>query len=711
MKRRVALVVIGFVWGALVGLPMLAGADAAHQPGPPIAKIIPHPLEKHDHVRIDNYYWLRERENPGVITYLEAENAYTEQALAHTQERQEVLFEDMKGRIKQDDASVPYFRNDFYYYTRYEEGQEYKLYCRKHGALEAPEEIMLDANAEAVEHEYYAIWGWDVSPRNDILAWAADTSGRKFFTIRFKNLATGELLADVIPNVTSDIVWAADNRTLFYARHDPETLRSYQIYRHVLGTDTSSDVFVYEEADETFDCYVWATKSRKYLMIGSFQTLTTECRYLDAANPAGAFLVIQPRERGHEYSVDHRGDKFYVRTNWNAQNFRLMETSVQRATKEHWREIIPHRDDVLLEDFEVFEEHLLAEERRGGLTQLHIISWRDGSEHYLDFGEAVYLAYELDNHEIDSPILRYRYMSMTTPRSTYDYDMNVRTKTLLKQDEVLGGFDPADYRTERLHATARDGVRVPISIVYHKNLQKDGRNPLLLYGYGAYGASEDATFSSSRLSLLDRGFAYAIAHVRGGEELGRQWYEDGKLLKKMNTFNDFIDCAEFLIAEGYTESERLFALGSSAGGLLMGAIANLRPHLFKGIIADVAWVDVITTMLDPDIPLTTSEYDEWGDANIKEYYDYMLSYSPYDNVRAQSYPHMLVTTGLHDSQVQYWEPAKWVAKLRVTKTDDHLLLLKTNMSTGHFGASGRFEYYREIALWYAFLLDLAGVAP
>jgi oligopeptidase B len=675
-----------------------------------MAKIVPHKLEKHGDVRTDNYYWLKERENPEVVAYLTAENDYLEGVMKHTEGLQDVLFEEIKGRMKKDDASVPFFHDGYFYYYRYEGDKEYALYARKKGSLEAPEESMLDANELAEGHEFFSMGGFSVSSGRDIIAFGVDTVGRRFYTVRFKNLTTGEMYEDVLPDVTGNVAWANDNKTLFYTKQDPETLRSDRVFRHVMGTDPAKDVLVYEEKDETFGCFVYKTKSKKYIMIASYHTLSTEYRYLNAEKPSGDFTVILPREENHEYSVAHYQDKFYIRTNWKAQNFRLMETPVTATGKDNWQEVIPHRADVFLDDYDIFKDFLVLTEREGGLNHIRIIPWEGGEEHYLDFGEPAYLAYTRTNLEFDTGLLRYGYTSMTTPRSTYDYDMVSKERTLLKQDEVVGGFEPSDYRTERLHAVARDGTKVPISIVFPKDLKKDGSAPLLLYAYGSYGASMDATFSSARLSLLERGFAYAIAHVRGGQELGRQWYEDGKLFNKKNTFTDFIDCAKFLVEEGYTSKDRLFAMGGSAGGLLMGAIFNMAPELFKGVIADVPWVDIITTMLDPSIPLTTSEYDEWGDPNEKKYYDYMLSYSPYDNVVAKDYPNLLVTTGLHDSQVQYFEPAKWVAKLRALKTDDNVLLLKTNMEAGHGGPSGRFKRHQETALSYAFMLDLVGIS-
>ncbi len=676
---------------------------------PPKAELKPTKLEKHGDVRVDNYYWLKERENPKVVDYLKAENEYTEAVMAHTKTLQDSLFEEIKGRIKQDDASVPYKLDDYYYYTRFEEGGEYPIYCRKKGSLEAAEEIMLDVNVMAKGHDFFAVRGNIVSREQNLLAFAADTVGRRIYTIQFKNLNTGEMLPDEIPAVTGNMAWANDNKTLFYAKQDPTTLRSFQIYRHTLGTAPSQDKLVYEEKDETFSCYVWRTKSKRYIMIGSVQTLSSEHRYLDADNPTGEFKVLLPREKDHEYDVDHFRDHFYIRTNFHAKNFRLMKTPAVKTGKENWQEVIPHRDEVFLSSFEIFKDHLVLSERENGLTQLRIVAWNGKDDHYLDFGEPAYFAYISTNPDFNTTTLRYGYTSMTTPNSVYDYDMTKRQKKLLKQDEVLRGFRSDHYTTERLYATARDGAKIPISIVYRRGIKKDGDNPLLLYGYGSYGASRDATFSAARLSLLDRGFVYAIAHIRGGQELGRQWYEDGKLLKKKNTFTDFIDCGKYLVQEKYTNPNKLFCQGGSAGGLLIGAVVNMAPDLFHGAIAAVPFVDVVTTMLDESIPLTTGEYDEWGNPNEKEYYDYILSYSPYDNVEAKAYPHLLVTTGLHDSQVQYWEPAKWVAKLRTLKTDNHRLLLKTNMEAGHGGASGRYQRYRETALEYAFLLDLAGI--
>jgi oligopeptidase B len=683
---------------------------AVTAPRPPVAEKIPSELSKHGHIRVDDYYWLKERDNPRVLAYLEAENRYTREVMAPNQPLVDLLFEEIKGRIKQTDMSVPFKRDNYYYYTRFQEGQQYPLYCRKRGSLVGAEEIFIDAPALAAGQPFFAVQGYEVSSGEDILAYAVDTVGRRIATIHFKNLTTGQMMGDVIPEVTGNMAWANDNRTLLYAKQDPVTLRSARIYRHELGRPASEDQLVYEEKDDTFSCEVLKTKSKKYLLIASEHTLSSEVRYLPADDPASALTVFLPRERDHEYSIDHFGDSFFIRTNRDgARNFKLMKTRVGQLQPGAWQEVIAPRSDIFLADFGLFRDHLVVAERRQGLLHLRILPWDGSPGHELDFGEPAYLAMMRNNFELDTATLRYMYTSLTTPESVYDYDMVTRTKTLLKREEVLGGYDPVQYETQRLYASAPDGVQVPISIVYRRGLQRDGSHPLLLAGYGSYGSSSDPSFNSSLLSLLERGFVFAIAHVRGGQELGRSWYEDGKLLKKKNTFTDFIACAEFLVREGYTRPDRLYAIGGSAGGLLMGSVANMRPDLFNGIVARVPFVDVVTTMLEPDIPLTTSEYDEWGDPNKKEYYDYMISYSPYDNVEPQAYPHMLVTTGLHDSQVQYWEPAKWVAKLRELKKDNHLLLLETNMEAGHGGASGRYKRYRETAFIYAFLIDLAGV--
>jgi len=677
-------------------------------PVAPAAKQIEKGLTIHGHTRIDEYYWLRERENPEVIAYLTAENEYKDAVMKHTEAFQERLFTEMVGRIPRVDASVPYKEQGYWYYIRYEEGKEYPVYCRKKETLDSPEEVMLNVNEMAEGFDFYRVTGFAVSPNNNILAYGVDTVSRRKYTIHFKDLRTGMLLEDEIPVTTGRAVWANDNMTVFYTLKD-ETLRPYKIASHQLGKDNSSDREIFHEADPTFNTYVFKSKSRRYIFINSESTLSSEFRFLDADLPDGEFEMLHAREKNLECKIEHFKDEFFIVTNYMAKNFRLMKTPVSDTSKENWIEVIPHREDVFLQGIEIFDRFIVVSERRNGLTELRVISWEDWSEHDIDFGEETYAAYIGKNPEFDTDVLRFNYSSLTTPYSTFDYHMVTRAKTLLKREKVLGDFDPSDYQAERLHAVARDGVKIPISLVYRKGISRDRSNPLLLYGYGSYGASMNASFRSYRLSLLDRGFIYAIAHIRGGQEMGRYWYEDGKLLKKKNTFTDFIDCAEYLCLENYTSPEKLFAMGESAGGLLMGAVINMRPDLFKGVVAAVPWVDVVTTMLDESIPLTTAEYDEWGNPNKREYYDYMLSYSPYDNVRAMDYPAMLVTTGLHDSQVQYWEPAKWVARIRAMKTDDNILLLHTNMGAGHGGVSGRFRRYRETALEYAFILDQIGI--
>ena len=698
---------------AVTGL-ILLGAGA---PEPPVATPHAHEFHEFDQLRVDPYYWLRERENPEVLSYLQAENDYLDAVMASAQPLQEELFAEIVGRIKKDDASVPYLARGYYYYSRYVPEGEYPLYCRKQGSVEAPEEILLDSNALAAGHNYFATRGRAVSAHNDVIAVAVDTVGRRKYTIRFKNLSSGEFYPEAIPEVTGNMAWAEDNRTLFYTRQDPQTLRSYQIYRHVLGSDPDADELVFQEDDETFSCHVTKTRSRRYLLIVSDQTTMREYRYLAADTPAGHFQIFQPRTPDLEYFVDHIGDRFLVRTNLEAKNFKLMETPLTATGKENWRDLVPHREEVLLEDVDLFRDYMVLSERSGGLVRLRVVpwsgeswaseSWADAGGHEIDFGEPTYSVRTTDNHEINSDVLRYRYSSLTTPGSTYAYDLKSREKTLLKRDEVVGDFSPENYVTESRHATAADGVLVPISLVYRRDLDREDGAPCLLYGYGSYGYSAGAYFRAPVLSLLDRGFVFAVAHVRGGEEMGRWWYEDGKLLNKKNTFTDFIACGRYLTEAGYADPQRLYALGGSAGGLLVGAVINMAPELWHGAIAQVPFVDVVTTMLDDDIPLTTSEYDEWGDPHDRTYYDYMLSYSPYDNVVAQDYPHLLVTTGLHDSQVQYFEPAKWVAKLRVVKTGDQLLIMHTNMEAGHGGASGRFKRHHETARAYAFVLRLA----
>lgn len=675
---------------------------------PPVAKIVPKILEKHGDKRIDNYYWLNERENPEVIDYLNKENEYYQKSTAHTKQLQDELFLEMKGRIKEDDSSVPYLYNGYYYITRFEKGKDYPIYSRKKGSLDAKEEIMFDCNEMAKGHAYFNLSGLNVSEDNKWVAFGVDLVSRRQYTIQIKNLETGEILPVKLENTTGGSTWAGDNKTLFYTRKDAQTLRSDKIYKHTLGTDASADTMVFQEKDDTFNTFVYKEKSKKYLVIGSSSTLTSEYQILDAKNPNGEFKVFQKRTRGLEYSISHYGDSFYIVTNKDkATNFKLMKTPETATSAENWKDLIGHRKDVLLEGIEIFKDYLVVEERSNGLNKIQIRPWNGKGEYYLPFNIETYTAYTTTNVDFDTEILRYGYQSMATPSSVIDFNMRTQEKKVLKEQEVLGGkFDKNNYIEERVWATATDGTKVPISMVYRKGIKKDGKNPLLLYAYGSYGATMDPYFSSTRLSLLDRGFIYAIAHIRGGEDLGREWYENGKLLKKINTFTDFIDCSKFVIAEKYTSAAHLYAEGGSAGGLLMGAIVNMAPELYNGVIAQVPFVDVITTMLDDTIPLTTGEYDEWGNPNEKVYYDYMLSYSPYDQVKAQAYPNMYVSTGLHDSQVQYWEPAKWVAKLRVMKTNDKQLFLDTNMDAGHGGASGRFEALKELAKEFAFLLDL-----
>ncbi|SHL86958.1 S9 family peptidase [Flavobacterium saccharophilum] len=674
----------------------------------PQAKVIPKNLKKHKETRIDNYFWLNDRENSEVIDYLNQENVYYQNMTSHTKELQESLYEEMKGRIKEDDASVPYFYNGYYYITRFETGQDYPIFSRKKGSLSAEEEIMFNCNEMAKGHAYFKLGGLSISPDNKFASFGLDLVGRRIYTIQIKNLETNEILADKIENATGGSVWANDNKTIFYVKQDEVTLRSDKVFKHKINSDSATDVLVFNETDDTFNVSISKEKSRKYIVIGSGSTLTTEYRILNSDNPDGEFEVFQPRVRGLEYSISHYEDSFYILTNKDkATNFKLMKTPENKTAKKYWVDLIPHREDVLLEDIEIFKNYLVVEERSNGLNHIRIMPWNDELDYYLPFGSETYNAYTTTNIDFDTDVLRYSYQSLATPSSVIDFNMKTKTKEILKEQQVLGGkFDKENYIEERVWATARDGVKVPISMIYRKGLVKNGKNPLLLYAYGSYGITMDTYFSSTRLSLLDRGFVYAIAHIRGGEDLGRQWYEDGKLLKKKNTFTDFIDCSKFVINEKFTSAEHLYAEGGSAGGLLMGVIVNEAPELYNGVIAQVPFVDVITTMLDDSIPLTTGEYDEWGNPNNKKYYDYMLSYSPYDNVKAQKYPNMYVSTGLHDSQVQYWEPAKWVAKLRTMKTNDNFLFLDTNMDAGHGGASGRFEALKDLAKEFSFLLDL-----
>lgn len=674
----------------------------------PRAKKIYKILEKHGDQRIDSYYWLNDREDQEVLDYLTAENQYTDAVMKDTEKLQKDLFEEIKARIKEDDESVPFKFNGYWYITRYEIGKEYPIYTRKKGELTSAEEVMFNVNEMAKGFSYYQVNGLNVSENNELVAFGQDTLSRRIYTIQVKNLKTGELLNDKLENTTGGSVWAADNQTLFYTRKD-ETLRAYQIWKHKLGTPQSEDILVFEEKDDTFDAFVYKTKSRKYIIIGSSSTLSDEYRFIQAQEPNADFKILQKRERNLEYSIEHYGDDFYILTNKDgATNFKLMKTPVGKTNQENWVDVIPHREEVFLENFEIFKDYLVMDERFNGLTQIKIKPW-NGKSYLLPFPEEVYTAYIAQNLDFDTDVLRYGYTSLTTPNSIIDFNMTDKTFDIKKEQPVLGGFNKDHYVSQRIWVMSRDSVKIPISLVYHKDTKLQADTPLLLYAYGSYGASMDVYFSTARLSLLDRGFVYAIAHIRGGQELGRNWYEDGKLLKKKNTFNDFVDVSKYLIDFSFTSPEHLYAMGGSAGGLLMGAIINQAPHLYKGVIAQVPFVDVVTTMLDDSIPLTTGEYDEWGNPNEKEYYDYIKSYSPYDNIEKKDYPNLLVTTGLHDSQVQYWEPAKWVAKLRELKTDENILLLKTDMTTGHGGASGRFEALKEVAFEYAFILKLEGI--
>ncbi len=676
---------------------------------PPVAEKKPYTMVMFGDTRIDPYYWLNQRDSQKVLDYLNAENAYTTSVMKSTEALQEKLFQEMKGRIKEEDVSVPYLDNGYYYYSRYEQNKEYPIYCRKKGTLDAPEELLLDVNMIAEGHDYCQVTGLEISPDNKLLAYGLDTVSRRQYTIYFKNLADNKLLNSTISNTTGDVAWANDNQTVFYTVKD-EALRPYKIYRHSITDLTSeNDKLIFHEADETYSTFVYKTKSDAFLMIASSSTMAQEYRYLDANKPMGEFKIIQPRLRGLEYSVDHFGTKFYIKTNLNARNFRLMETPTSKTSKENWKEVIPHREDVLLDGIEIFKDYLVLMERKDALTQIRVIKWNDKSEYYIDFPEEVYSAFPSVNPEFNTNLLRFSYTSLTTPGSVFDYNMETKERKLLKQNEVVGGYDATLYETKRLWATAEDGTKIPISIVYKKGILLDGTNPALIYGYGSYGYAMNPYFSSNRISLLDRGFIYAIAHIRGGEEMGRKWYEDGKLLKKINTFTDFIACSQYLIDNKYTSPQKLFAEGGSAGGLLMGAVINLRPDLYKGVVAAVPFVDVVTTMLDTSIPLTTGEFDEWGNPADSVYYFYMKSYSPYDQTKAQNYPNLMVTSGYHDSQVQYFEPAKWVAKLRDIKTDNNLLIFKIDMEAGHGGASGRFKPLRNTAFEYAFMFKLLGI--
>jgi oligopeptidase B len=682
---------------------------------PPVAEKKLHARTIHGETVTDDYYWMIDFFKKGpdsdkVVQYLEEENNYLESMMAGTKVLQESLYTEMKNRIKEKDESVPVFKRGYYYYSRTETGKQYFKYCRKKESLTSPEEILLDVDAMATGHAYYSVAGFTISDDNNLLAFGVDTVSRRQYVLTIKNLETGEIYKDAIRNTNGSYAWGNDNKTLFYTANNPQTLLSEKIKRHQLNTDESEDIVAYHEEDRSNYIGVGKSKSGKFIFITSAGTLSSEMRFIDAAQPTTTFKVFQSRQQEVLYDIAALDDKFLIVTNWNAKNFQLMECPLDKTGMENWKEVIPHRSDVLLADVEAYKNFMVVSERKNGLIQLRIHDFSNNKETYLDFGEPAYAASVGANPEYNTTKLRYHYTSLTTPHSVYDYDMLSSQKTLMKQQEILGGYSAADYVTERLYATATDGTKIPISIVYKKGFKKDGGAPLLLYAYGAYGSSTEAAFSSTRLSLLDRGFAFAIAHIRGGEEMGREWYEAGKMMQKKNTFTDFIDSAKFLIEQKFTSKEHLYAQGGSAGGLLMGAVVNMSPNLWNGVIAQVPFVDVVNTMLDESIPLTTNEFDEWGNPKDKEAYLYMKSYSPYENIEPKKYPNMLVTTGLHDSQVQYFEPAKWVARLREMKTGDSVLLLKTNMEFGHGGASGRFDFLKDIALNYAFLFALEDIS-
>lgn len=677
-------------------------------------------LTIHGETRIDNYYWMRlsdeqknakepDQHTKEVIEYLEAENAYTSSKLSHLKQFREELFGEMVGRIKQTDQSVPYFMNGYYYLTQFEEGKEYAIYTRKKESLESESELLINVNDLAKGYDYYTAKGLTISPNNQILAYGEDTVSRRIYKIVFKNLVSGEYLTDEIENTTGGLVWANDNKTVFYTRKD-ETLRAYKIFKHIIGTSSDEDIEVYHESDETFSTYVYKTKSKKFIVIGSYATVSSEFRYINADTPNEDFRLFQPRERDHEHSIFHYNDDWYILTNKDgAKNFKVMRVAEGDTSIKNWKPFIEHDKDVFISGLEIFKDYLVVDERRDGISKVRVATWENLQNAYnIDFGEDAYMANVSVNKEYDTDVVRVFFSSMTTPSSTFDYNMKTKELVLMKQQEVLGDFNADDYESERIMVKAKDGERIPVSLVYKRGFSKDGKQPLLLYAYGSYGHSMDPYFSSVRLSLLNRGFAYAIAHVRGGQEMGRTWYEKGKLYNKINTFTDFIDVGEYLVNNNYTDQSNLYAMGGSAGGLLIGAVMNMAPDLWRGLIAAVPFVDVLTTMLDESIPLTTGEFDEWGNPKDEDAYLYMKRYSPYDNIERKHYPALLITTGFHDSQVQYWEPAKWVAKLRDMKTDDNLLLLHTDMGAGHGGKSGRFESLKETALEYAYLLDLAG---
>ncbi|WP_321389789.1 S9 family peptidase [Emcibacter sp.] len=702
------------LWGCDNSTPQnTASSEQSETVKAPVAKKVPYTMEIHGDVRVDDYYWLRDddRKDPEVLAYLDAENAYTKSVMAHTEGLQAKLFEEIKGRIKRDDSSVPYKKNGYWYYSNFTGDQEYPVYARRASTMDADEEIILNVNKLAEGKEFFSLGGLAVSTNNNILAYSTDALSRRLYIIEFKNLATGQTYDDRLENTSGVIVWADDNKTVFYIKKDLQTLLGYQVYRHILGTDQKDDVLVYEEKDPTFYTYIGKTRDDSVIYIFHKHTTKTGADIIDADQPESEFTPFLSIEEGHEYEFSKLGDDYYIRTNWNAKNFRLMKVSGKETSdKSKWVDVIPHRPDVYVSDFEVFSEYLVVREKEHGVTRLRVQNIQTGQNSFLKFDDPAYAAYFGYNPEINTDKMRVFYSSLTTPDTVYEYDLTDGRRTILKQEEILGGFDPTNYASERIFIKARDGKEVPVSLVYRKDkFKKDGTNPLYQYAYGSYGDTEEATFDAARLSILDRGFVYALAHIRGSQMLGREWYEDGKLYHKKNSFTDFIDVTKGLTAQGYGDKDKVFAVGLSAGGLLMGAVLNMAPELYKGVAAQVPFVDVVTTMLDSSIPLTTNEYDEWGNPNEKGYYDYMKSYSPYDNVERKDYPNIMVTTGLRDSQVQYFEPAKWVAKLRDYKTDDNLLIFDVNMDAGHGGSSGRYKQYRDKALELAFFFDLIGI--
>ncbi|HYX31640.1 MAG TPA: S9 family peptidase [Oligoflexus sp.] len=695
MLLRLSLLLTSIGFTSSLGLAM----------APPKTVRLEKKLEKHGDVRVDPYLWLHDRQNPKVIQHLKDENAYTEFVLKDTEKLQTKLYEEIKGRIEKNDQSAPYSHHGYAYYTRTEGEGEYPIYCRRKGAMEGPEEILVNGNVRARGNKYFAMTAPSLSPDERYMAYAVDTQGRRFYTIEVYDRKTGKRVLS-LEKTKGNFEWAEDSKTLVYARQDPTTLRSYQILRRTLG-DLKSEL-IHEEKDNTFELSISKSLSERLLFINATSTTTSEVRFLPTDKVKSTPTLVQQRVRGLEYSVEDGGDRLIILTNSNAQNFQVMETTRDKPGMAHWKTLVAHSPQILIEGLEVFDSHIVLNQREGGLSRLRILSRKDGSVRDIPFQEAAYVVSPYINAEYDTKDYLYAYQSLTRPNTVYAWDFAAQQSREIKQTKV-NNYDPNAYATERVMVKARDGVDVPVSLVYKKGLQKNGKNPALIYGYGSYGFSMEPSFRSARASLLDRGFVFAIAHIRGGSEMGRAWYESGKLLNKKNTFHDFIDCSQWLIDQGFTSPDHLYAMGGSAGGLLMGTIINLRPDLYKGVIAQVPFVDVVSSMLDETIPLTTGEYDEWGDPRKKEFYDYMKSYSPYDNVKDQKYPHMLVTTGLHDSQVQYWEPAKWVAKLRDHNKAPTSILLRTNLTAGHGGASGRFAVIKEVAQEYAFMLKLEGL--